>query len=142
MKYFNQNKQQGDPLIILYDGYCMLCSRIVQFIYKWDRRKKFIYCPVQSVIGDDLRAQLMKGDHPPESVIFIASGNTYIKSDAALEIFKNLGFPLKIFWILIIIPRFIRDPIYSYIAKNRFRWFGRRESCFLPGMQKESGAKN
>jgi predicted DCC family thiol-disulfide oxidoreductase YuxK len=133
MKYYHHINQEADPPIILYDGYCNLCSRIVQFIFNRDKSKRFNYYPVQSENGDNIRKLLIMDEHNPQSVILITSDNIYTNSDAVLEILIKLGFPMNMLWILFVIPRFIRDPIYSFIAKNRFRWFGKRNNCYLPG---------
>ena len=121
-----------DSPIIVFDGYCNLCSSVVQFILKNDRKGIFRLLALQSEKTD-----LLKDKYPfdlkiPETVILIDGKKVLTRSEAVLGILKKLHFPLNLLWGLIIIPRFIRDPVYSWIAKNRYKWFGKRRSCFLP----------
>ena len=118
--------------IIMFDGYCNLCSRSVQFILKRDKKAVFRFLPLQSERISLIKEKFSFTPDNPESVILIESGRVYTKSDAVLRILKRLNFPLNLLWGLVIIPGFIRDPVYSWIAKNRFRWYGKRKSCFMP----------
>ncbi|MEN6456590.1 MAG: DCC1-like thiol-disulfide oxidoreductase family protein, partial [Prolixibacteraceae bacterium] len=117
--------------LILFDGYCHLCNRIVQFILKFDRKKMFLFAPLESDVG-----LFWKGKRQiPESVdsiILIEENCFLIKSDAALKIMKQLGGFFPVFLIFRLIPVRWRDWLYDLIARNRFRWFGRRESCMIP----------
>lgn len=117
--------------LILFDGYCHLCSRLVQFILKFDRNKIFLFAPLESDAG-----LFWKGKRQiPESVdsiILIEETDFLIKSDAVLKIARQLGGLFKFLLIFRAIPRSWRNRVYDLIARNRFRWFGRRESCMMP----------
>ncbi len=118
--------------IVLFDGYCNLCSWSVQFILKRDKKDYFRFASLQSDKGRQLIKQFDKPFDLDESVVLMENENIYFKSTAALRIAKKL----KSFWPLsyafIVIPKFIRDYIYTIIAKNRFKWFGKRAECYLP----------
>lgn len=118
--------------VVLFDGYCNLCSGSVRFIMKRDPRKRFAFVPLQkadSLNIDSLPAYLEKNN---KTIILIEDSGIYTKSTAALRIARKLRFPWNLAWVLIIVPRFIRDALYLLVSKNRFKWFGRREQCFLP----------
>lgn len=118
--------------LILFDGYCNLCSQSVSFIFKRDSKKKFSYIPLQrahSIEGLDLPAFNLE---KPASIILIEDGRVYLKSTAALRIARHLRFPWNLFYIFIIIPVFLRNAIYMFISDNRYKWFGKRNECFLP----------
>ena len=104
---------------------------MVKFAIRNDKKGKLKFAPLQSTIGETLRSQYKI---PPEidSVIFIDNGQVYTYSDAALLICKYLDWPAKILFAFIIVPKFIRQPIYKWIAKNRYKWFGKKETCMIP----------
>ena len=131
-------EQHEDIPVVLYDGYCNLCSWIIQFISRRKLGKRFILMPTGSEKALELINRFLLLKEFPETVILIVSGRIYTKSDTILEIIKRLGFPVSCLWVFTIIPRYIRDPVYSYIAKKRFVWFGRRTSCYWPGDDLES----
>jgi predicted DCC family thiol-disulfide oxidoreductase YuxK len=114
--------------VILFDGVCNLCNGTVDFLMKRDRKKQLRFASLQSETGEFLRLQYqIPADS--DSVILIKSETVYFKSEAAIEIAKMLPFPWKIAGFLRIIPHKFRDKIYDIIAKNRYRWFGKREMC-------------
>ncbi|KAB7671804.1 thiol-disulfide oxidoreductase DCC family protein [Bacillus sp. B1-b2] len=117
-------------MIILFDGVCNLCSHTVTFIIKRDPNSLFSFTSIQGKTGE----KLIKDYHIPnvDSVILIKNGKYYIHSDAVLEICLHLGKAWRFFYILKIIPKFIRDPLYEFVARNRYKWFGKQESCMLP----------
>ena len=114
--------------IILFDGVCNLCNGTVDFLLKHGRKRQFRFAPIQSEA-----AQLLfrKFQIPAEtdSVIVIKSNQVYFESDAAIEIAGMLSFPWKMAVIFRFIPKKMRDIIYRWIAKNRYRWFGKRDIC-------------
>jgi len=114
--------------ILLFDGVCNLCNRTVDFILKRDRAKRFRFVALQSEKGKELIA---KFEIPTEtdSVILIFKNEVFIESDAVIEIVKLLPTPWKWLTIFKIIPLKLRNRIYNWIAKNRYRWFGRRKTC-------------
>lgn len=117
--------------IILFDGVCNLCNGTVDFLLKHDRKKQFRFASIQSEAAQLLSC---KYQIPVEidSVILIKSNQVYFESDAVIEIAGMLSFPWKMAVIFRIIPKGIRDFIYRWIAKNRYRWFGKREICRIP----------
>ncbi|WP_312096453.1 thiol-disulfide oxidoreductase DCC family protein [Niallia sp.] len=117
-------------MIILFDGVCNLCNSSVQFIIKRDPKKQFFFASLQSEVGKSLLEKHHLSD--VDSVVLIKKNKRYIESDAALEICRYLSNGWKLLTILKIIPSFLRDPLYRYIARNRYKWFGKRESCMLP----------
>ncbi|KAF0235758.1 MAG: thiol-disulfide oxidoreductase [Prolixibacteraceae bacterium] len=124
--------------IILFDGVCNLCNGTVDFLLKRGRKRQFRFAPIQSEA-----AQLLfrKFQIPAEtdSVILIKSNKVYFESDAAIEIAGMLPFPWKMAVIFRIIPKKMRDNIYCRIAKNRYRWFGKRDICRITApSEKES----
>lgn len=117
--------------IVLFDGECNFCDHSVQFIIKRDPKGHFMFASIQSDIGKKMLNQF----NVPEdtnSFILIDKNKCYFKSSAALLICKNLKGLWKIPYILLIVPRPIRDFFYGIIANNRYKWFGKRDSCLLP----------
>ena len=119
---------QTQQIVILFDGICNLCNGTVDFLIKRDRNKQFRFVALQSVTGKIL---IQKFNIPPatESVIAIKQNLIYFESDAAIEIARLLPFPWKLAILIKIIPKKLRDYIYRIIAKNRYKWFGKTESC-------------
>ena len=118
--------------IILFDGVCNLCNNSVQFIIKRDKKKRFLFTSLQSDAARDILLQFQLKNSEMDSIIFIENGKIYQKSNAILKIVKHLNGIWKISYGFIIIPKFIRDYVYIIIAKNRYRWFGKREVCMIP----------
>ncbi len=118
--------------IILFDGVCNLCNNSVHFIIKRDKKKRFLFTSLQSDAARDILLQFQLKNSEMDSILFIENGKIYQKSDAILKIVKHLNGMWKISYGFIIIPKFIRDYVYIIIAKNRYRWFGKREVCMIP----------
>ena len=120
--------------IILFDGVCNLCNHSVQFIIKRDPKGHFKFASLQSEIGQKLVEQygIPKGI---ESIIYIEKDKVYIKSSAALRISRKLNGYWRYLTILSILPSSFRDFFYDVIAKNRYKWFGKKESCLLPTIE-------
>ncbi|MFT4203240.1 MAG: thiol-disulfide oxidoreductase DCC family protein [Chitinophagaceae bacterium] len=119
--------------IVLFDGVCNLCSRTVQFIIKKDKQKIFRFAALQSEIGQQILAATGGLDnHQLTSIVYIQNNHTYIKSDAALMIARQLGGMYTVVSWLRIVPRTMRDAVYGFIAKNRYKWFGKKKECWLP----------
>lgn len=120
-------KPQLNFPLVLFDGYCNLCNVAVNFIIKHDRKRQFRFVAIQSEAGKLLAA---KNNLPEvDSVILLNGGRLFAESDAALRIACMLGFPWNLAVILKIIPKGIRDWGYRKIAQNRYRWFGKRQTC-------------
>ena len=115
--------------ILLFDGFCNLCSRLANFIIKRDKKAKFLFVSLQSASGQSLLKNFGLPTDDFDSVVYIRSDKCFLKSTAILHILKELGGIWKLFYILIIIPNFVRDFIYKIIAKTRYKIFGRHDSC-------------
>ena len=115
--------------ILLFDGFCNLCSRLVNFIIKRDKKAKFLFVSLQSASGQSMFKKFGLPTDDFDSVVYIRSDKYFLKSSAILHILKELGSIWKLFFIFIIIPNFIRDFIYKIIAKTRYKIFGRHDSC-------------
>ncbi|MBB4827075.1 putative DCC family thiol-disulfide oxidoreductase YuxK [Sporosarcina luteola] len=118
--------------IVLFDGECNFCNSSVQFIIKRDPSNHFLFSSLQSETGK----KYVKQFHIPENVdslVLIEKGKAYTKSAAALHIAKKLDGLWHLLFLFILVPRKIRDSVYDYVAKNRYKWFGKREeACMLP----------
>ncbi|RIW38413.1 thiol-disulfide oxidoreductase DCC family protein [Bacillus salacetis] len=118
--------------IILFDGVCNLCNNIVQFVIKRDKAGYFQFASQQSPQGKALLEEYQI-DPETDSFILIEQGRAFMKSTAALRVSKNLDGFWKVFYSCLLIPKPARDVMYDYIARNRYKWFGKKESCMLPG---------
>jgi predicted DCC family thiol-disulfide oxidoreductase YuxK len=121
-----------EETVIYFDGVCHLCHRSVRFIARRDPRKRFVFSPLQSPRGREIMRRLGMDEHQPGSIILAEGDRLYTRSTAALRIASRLRAPwplLRVFWV---IPRPIRDALYDWIARNRYRWFGKMEACPLP----------
>ncbi|NKB23153.1 MAG: DUF393 domain-containing protein [Kiritimatiellae bacterium] len=122
----------SDHPIILFDGVCNLCTASVHFIIKRDPRNRFRFCPLQSSTGQGLLVQYNLPQHEINTIVLIHGERCYTKSAAGLEIVRGLKGLWPLLYVFVIIPPCIRDRIYGFIAKNRYRWFGRKETCVMP----------
>lgn len=119
--------------IVFFDGICNLCNSWVKFIIKYDKKNRFKFASLQSEMGQNFLKERNLSSHSFDSIILYQPNSAYfLKSDAVLQIFKLLGFPFSILSIFYIFPSFIRDKLYSLIAKNRYKFFGKSESCMMP----------
>lgn len=117
-------------MIVLFDGVCNLCNKSVQFIIKRDPHNQFFFASLQSETGRNLLNKYHLSE--VDSVILLKEDRYYLESDAALEICSHLTGGWKLLAILKVIPPFIRDPLYRIIARNRYKWFGKQDTCMLP----------
>jgi predicted DCC family thiol-disulfide oxidoreductase YuxK len=120
--------------IILFDGICNLCSSSVRFIIQRDPGREFKFASLQSEAGKQYIEQYNIHE-TIDSIVLIKDGKVYLESTAALKIASRLKWPWRIFGILLGIPKPVRDRLYKWIAKNRYKWFGRDESCMLPSKE-------
>lgn len=121
--------------IILFDGICNLCDGIVLFIIKRDKKELFRFAALQSAAGKELRRRYSLPDERYDTVYYIRDDTPYQKSAAILHILRDLGGGWRLFYCLIRIPAGARDAIYTWIARNRYRLFGKKTSCLLPGQE-------
>jgi predicted DCC family thiol-disulfide oxidoreductase YuxK len=117
--------------IILFDGLCNLCSGSVQFILKRDPEGYFKYASLQGDMGSRFLKEYGIPDNV-DSIVLIEDDKFHVKSDAVLKICRNLKGGWRFFAVFQMLPRSLRDFLYDFMAKNRYRWFGKRESCMLP----------
>jgi predicted DCC family thiol-disulfide oxidoreductase YuxK len=118
--------------IILFDGVCNLCSSIVQFIIKCDPKHKFRFASLQSDFGKNIFHHFKLPVNELNSFILLEKGKIYTKSTGALKVVRHLKGFWPLMYTFIIIPVYIRDAVYNFIAKNRYRWFGKKEACRVP----------
>ncbi len=121
--------------IVLFDGVCNLCSGVVRFLIARDSKARFRFAPLQSDAARRACAEV--GATPPaavdpDTIIVIVNGRALERSDAALAIASRLPFPWPMFGVFRILPRALRDWLYRFVAKNRYRWFGKSETCMMP----------
>jgi predicted DCC family thiol-disulfide oxidoreductase YuxK len=116
--------------VLLFDGVCTLCSGVVRFVIDRDRSGRFQFAALQSDAGRRLLGGLT--EPLPDSFVLFEKGRVFTRSAAALRIARGLPFPWPVAWAFIIVPRPVRDWAYDVIARHRYRWFGRRDTCMVP----------
>ena len=117
--------------IILFDGICNLCNSSVSFVLKNDDKNQFLFASLQSDAAQKLLLQFNQENDKMKSLVLIESGKVYDKSTAALRIGKKLKSPWNFLYFFIVVPKVIRDFVYNIIAKKRYIWFGKRDSCLV-----------
>ncbi len=122
----------GDPPLLLFDGICNLCNASIQFLLKIDRRNHLRFASLQSPKGQETLRRFALPLNPLPSVVFIDKGHAHFRSTAVLLSLHRIGGPWTIFYVLIAIPRPLRDIVYNLIASNRFSLFGKRTECMVP----------
>ena len=118
--------------IIVFDAECVLCAANAQFVLRHDRARRFRLASMQNGTGAALYRRFGIDPANPESLIIVDGDKLLRDSDAVLTIYAGLGWPWNIAAMLRVIPRALRDPAYRWLARNRYRLFGRRETCWLP----------
>lgn len=129
-----QTPGAGHP-VLLFDGVCNLCNASVQWVLKRDTKGIFRFAALQSAVGQQLLKQNGALTEPFDSVVLVNNGRIYLCSDAVLELLWLLGGLWRGLYCFKILPRPLRDSLYNFVAKNRYRWFGRQEECWLPRPQ-------
>ena len=131
---FNQSllTQMDTHPIILFDGICNLCNSAVSFVIKRDKKSVIQFAALQTDPAKKLLEQFNLPTQSINSIILIEKGVLYTQSTAVLKISKHLNGLWPLLYGLIIVPTFIRNGIYQWIAKNRYQWFGKQETCMLP----------
>jgi predicted DCC family thiol-disulfide oxidoreductase YuxK len=119
--------------LILFDGVCNLCNASIQYVIKHDKKNQFMFTALQSEaskqIIDEFNIDITKTD----SILLYSKDNGITsKSSAALKVASKLGFPINLLSAFYIIPPFIRNWVYDYVAKNRYKWYGKKETCMIP----------
>jgi predicted DCC family thiol-disulfide oxidoreductase YuxK len=122
-----------DKKIILFDGVCNLCNTSVQYVIKRDKNDIFRFLPLQSDLGQQIIKHIGIANQNIDSIILYEPGKAYYyKSGAAIEVAKSLGGFLTYSTIFRIIPSALRDILYDFVARNRYKWYGKKESCMIP----------
>ena len=119
--------------LLLFDGVCNLCNGFVQFVIRRDPKGVFRFTALQSEVAQELLTEReVENRTDLDTVILIEKGKVYTHSDVALRVVRRMPGLWPLFGVFRIIPKFLRDAIYNWVARNRYRWFGKRESCMIP----------
>jgi len=126
----------GKP-IIFYDDVCVICNGFVNLILRVDRRERFYFAPL---LGETARKILppLADDPSKWSMVYVDEAGIHDQSAASLEVYRRLGGPWRLLSLARLVPRWIRDPVYRVIARNRYRWFGKRETCRIPTAEEKA----
>ncbi len=123
--------------IIFFDGVCGVCNAFVDIMLRIDKRQVFLFAPIQGETAQKLLPPL--GDNPGEwSIVLLDEAGVLERSDACLAIARRLGGVWRVFGWLRFLPRALRDGVYRVIARNRYRWFGKRETCRVPTVEERA----
>ncbi len=121
-----------DHPLILFDGYCILCNGAVDFVIKHDPNRQFKFASLQSEAGKKALPQHLDPNKIPDSIVLVSNDRAYFRSTAVLKVAGGLSGLWPIFYMLLIVPVFLRDWVYNIVARYRYNWFGKRDSCRLP----------
>jgi predicted DCC family thiol-disulfide oxidoreductase YuxK len=124
-------KTSNEP-ILLFDGICHFCNHSVQFVIRHDKLETFKFAALQSNAGQELLKKYNLPTNDFDSFVLVKNHVIYTKSTAALHVCLGLGGLWRILYLLIIIPKPLRDVIYNFVAKNRYKWFGKKDQCKIP----------
>jgi predicted DCC family thiol-disulfide oxidoreductase YuxK len=124
--------------VILFDGVCNLCNGSVLFILNRDPSGIFRFAPLQSETGKNLLSKFDLPNDKFDSIILVENNEYYLRSTAALKILQRLGALWKIVYVFMLVPRPVRDYIYDIVARNRYKWYGKRAECMIPSSDIES----
>jgi predicted DCC family thiol-disulfide oxidoreductase YuxK len=117
--------------VLLFDGVCNYCNKMVNFAIRNDKKGKIKFAPLQSTAGETLR-QAFNISPASDTIVLIENGKAFIYATAAIRVCRYLDWPAKMLFGLIIFPSFLTQPVYKWIARNRYKWFGRKDSCMIP----------
>ncbi|AIQ67382.1 thiol-disulfide oxidoreductase DCC family protein [Paenibacillus graminis] len=127
-----QNEALTNKAVVLIDGVCHLCQGLVRFIIPRDPQGRILFAPLQSEISRKLMNDSGLVPGQLSTVVLLENGVCYTESAAVLRIARRLRFPWPAAYLLIVIPRPLRNALYRLVARNRYRWFGRDEQCMVP----------
>lgn len=122
----------GGTAIVVFDGVCALCSRWVRFLLRFDRRGRYRFAAMQGEQGRRLLAAHGLDPDDPLSFLLVEHGRAWIDTDAIVRVLAGLGGLWRLARLALLLPRRLRDPAYRALARNRYRWFGRHDACYLP----------
>ena len=118
--------------VLLYDGICHLCNGLVRFVIRWDRKKTIRFASLQSDRGQSFLKDREMPTDDFDTLVYIKEGKYYVRSTAVLEVLKDMGGFWRVFYIFIILPTCLRDPVYRLVARLRYRLFGKSDQCTIP----------
>jgi predicted DCC family thiol-disulfide oxidoreductase YuxK len=118
--------------VILFDGVCNLCNKTIQFVIRHDPNEVYRFASFQSNFGKEMLQYFKINDQKFETFILLENGKIYDRSSGALRVCKKLKGGWKMLCAFLIVPKFIRDSVYNIVARNRYKWFGKEESCWMP----------
>lgn len=119
-------------VVVLFDGVCNLCNSSVNWIIDHDKKNEFRFASLQSEYGQRMVQQYNISGNYMDTVVLIKNDRAYLRSAAVLQVLRGIGGIYSLAMVFYIFPAFIRDVVYNFIAKNRYRWFGKQESCRIP----------
>lgn len=122
----------NDHPVILFDGVCNFCNSSVNFVIRHDKKSRFRFAPLQSENGKALLLPFGFSGDRLDTFILVEKGQLFTRSTAALKVCRQLDGWWPALYAFIIVPRFIRDGIYDFIARHRYQWFGKKETCMIP----------
>ncbi len=126
------NETNPERPIVLFDGACNFCNASINFLVRHGAKEVFLLVPFQSAYATELMKKFNLQGNNFQSVILIEDKIIYYKSTAVLRVIRKLRPLIKWFYVFIFVPKFLRDPVYDWIAKHRNRWFGKQNSCVVP----------
>jgi predicted DCC family thiol-disulfide oxidoreductase YuxK len=118
--------------LILFDGVCNFCNSSVNFVIRKDKKSYFRFASLQSSVGKAALQRFQMDHLPMDSIVLIENDKLYKQSTAVLRIARKLSGVSSLLYVFVLIPSFIRDAMYKVVARNRYKWFGKQESCMLP----------
>jgi len=127
----SSGKDWGNAVLV-FDGVCNLCNGLVRFIIPRDPGGYFKFGTLQSVEGANVLERCGLSPGEADTVVLYEKGKCYIRSTAALRVFRRLRGLWPLLYGFIVVPRFLRDAVYTFVARRRYRWFGRRDRCMIP----------
>lgn len=123
--------KDGNGPIIVFDAECVLCSANAQFVLKHDKARHFRLTSTQGHVGAEIYRKRGMDPTTPSTILVVEGESVRQDSDAVLSIYEGLGFPWRLLSVLRLVPAVVRDPVYRWIARNRYRVFGKRTSCWV-----------
>ena len=121
--------------VLLFDGVCNLCNGSVQWVLRHDARAQFRFAALQSDTGQALLRRFGLDPAQLDTVVLVDGDRIFLRSDAPLEVARRLGGGWALLYIFKVLPRPLRNAVYDWVARHRYRWFGREESCMLPRLE-------
>jgi predicted DCC family thiol-disulfide oxidoreductase YuxK len=126
-----------DKPIIFFDDVCVMCNTFVNFLIRVDRKQQFLFAPLRGETAAKILPPL--ADDPGSwSMVYVDESGVHDQSDASLRVYQRLGGPWRLLALARFVPRWIRNPVYRVIARNRYRWFGKRETCRVPSPEQKA----